>query len=315
MPKSRLRKWIVRILIFLLSLVALFFLVVIPVFITHVMTHAHSRPGDAKITTTPQDLGVAYRDITFLATSGPGDSLVTISGWYLPRENPKGIIIYAHGLFRSRNETLKRAVNLWHGGYAAVIFDFRRHGKSGDAKTGMGYLERFDVLGAVAFARDSLQLHVPIVTYGVSMGAAATILANAETDDVDAMIIDSSFLSFDHTIDHHLKLWLGWPRFPIGTLVAALAKFRIGFRADDFDMRLALDKMTPRPTMFIAGEKDNRMPPAVAKELYSHCRDPLKKFLLVPDAGHGHAYDVAPNLFVSEIIAFLDQALTEKNNK
>ncbi|MCA9734421.1 MAG: alpha/beta hydrolase [Deferribacteres bacterium] len=311
MPKSRLWKWISRILIVLAFLLLVFFLIVIPVFITHVMTHAQTRPMDLQIKTTPMDLGVAYNDVAFAVKTESAADSASISGWYLPKEDARGIIIYAHGLFRSRQEVLNRAVDLWNAGYAALLIDLRRHGKSTAAKSGMGYLERGDVLAAISFVKDSLKVQVPVITYGVSMGAVATLLANAETTDVDAIIIDSSFLSFDHTLDHHLKLWFGWPRFPVGTLISALAKWRIGFSSDDFDMRKALDKIGKRPVLFFAGAEDRRMPPAVARELATHCQGE-SELIIVPGARHGHAYDVDPSVFVNNITAFLDRVLKKE---
>lgn len=304
MPKSRLRKWILRILFILISLILLFFLVFIPLFVTHFMTHAGSRPMDLRITTTPQDLGAPFQDIIFPSKTPDVHDSLQISAWYMPHENPKGLIIYSHGLFRSRQEVLQRAVDLWHSGYAGLLLDFRRHGKSGDGKTSMGYLERQDVLGAIAYAKDSLNLQIPIVTYGVSMGAAATLLANSESTQVDAIIIDSSFRSFDHTVSHHLKLWLGWPRFPIGSIITVLAKWRIGFTDEQFDMRVAIDKIGARPIFVIAGEADTRMPPEIAEELYSHCQGE-KQLYIVPDARHGRAYEVDPTGFVERVDRFL----------
>lgn len=314
MPKSRLRKWISRILITLFTLIILFFLVVIPLFVTHFMTHARTRPMDLKIKTTPQDFGVPFREITFPAAHTPPDTVVTLSGWLLPHEQSKGVIILAHGLFRSRQEVLARACDLWRIGYTTLVFDFRRHGRSGNGKTSLGYLERRDVLGAIAFARDSLDQNLPLITYGVSMGAAATALANCESADVDALIIDSCFLSFDHTITHHMKLWLGWPRFPIGTIISGLAKWRIGFSGEAFDLRRALDRIGKRPVLVIGGQADKRMPPEVTRELFGHVQGE-KQLYLVPGARHGKAYEVDPQKFTGTIDDFLQRVLQKKNSR
>ncbi len=309
--KNRLRKGVFTIFLILVSSTLLFFLLVIPLFVTHFMTHARTRPMDLHIQTTPSDLGVPYREVVFPAkTNSPGKH-VDISAWYLPNDKARGIIIFAHGLFRSRQEVLLRAVNLWRYDYAALVFDFRRHGLSSNGKTSLGFLEQQDVLGAISFVKDTLNLQIPLITYGVSMGAAATVLANAESNAVDALIIDSCFLSFDHTITHHIELWLGWPRFPVGSIISALAKWRIGFTAQQFDMRIALDGIGERPVLVIGGEVDNRMPPAITRELFDACQGE-KQLYLVPGARHGRAYEVDPQVFTDKIDQFLSRVISNK---
>ncbi len=303
--KRRIRKMIWMIL----GLAAFLLFVVMPCGLSYLLTHAHTRPMDLKLTSTPADFKVPYREVQFEAPEksfsqwGKG---VPISAWYLPREKPKAVILYAHGLFRSRREMLERAAWLWKHGYAGLLLDLRRHGNSGGSLSGMGYLERLDIEAAVHFIRESLRLRAPLIGFGVSMGAAAMILAAAETPEIAALIVDSSFLSFENTITHHLKLFLGLPRFPVGDLLIACTRWRLGFREGEFDMVRSLQRLQQRPILIIAGGRDRRMPVNVQRRLFESAATAKKTFFVVPEATHGAAYRTDREAYKQAVLGFLE---------
>jgi len=297
---SQLWRWVRRIFITLAILAAIFFLIVVPVVFSYLLTHAGTRSMDFKITLTPDSLGVPYRDVQFVAADG-----TVLSGWYLPKQNAPAIIIYTHGLFRSRQEMLERAAAFWHRGYAGLLIDLRRHGRSAGNLSSMGYLERLDVAGAAKFIRDSLQVNTPIVGFGVSMGAAATLLAAAETPDLSALIIDSSFLSFEATIVHHLKMFFGLPRFPLADEVIFFTRQKVGFKNEDFDMLQALHRIGNRPILFIAGEADARMPLEDARRLVAAAETSQKSLVIIPGATHGAGHRTNPAMYEKAVADFL----------
>jgi fermentation-respiration switch protein FrsA (DUF1100 family) len=281
-------------------LVFLFFFAVVPFFFSHVITHAGSRPMDRDIKTSAIPEGLTAQEISFKSSDG-----VPLSGWYFPREEAPAVIVYCHGLFRSRLEMLARAEKFWQAGYAGLLLDFRRHGKSGGELTSMGYLERLDVIGAVHFLVDSLQLKCPIVVHGVSMGAAAALLAAAEDSAIAGLIVDSSFLSFDETIIHHAKTWLGLPKFPIVDELILFTKWRVGFDSEDFDLRRAVQKIGDRPILFFAGGADTRMPTEIAKALYDASPSTHKRLKIIENASHGKAFETDPETYTQAVLNFL----------
>ena len=303
-------RWVRRILLFTGILLVFFVLVVVPYGFSYLLTHARSGPRDLQISTTPAAYQVPFQEIQFAAAGAAGDGQVTptLSGWYLPKQNARGVIIYAHGLFKSRQEILDRAALLWNRGYAGVLFDFRRHGKSNGELSSIGYLERLDVEGAVRFVRGQVDSTLPIIGYGVSMGAVATALAAAETPEIRALILDSSYLSFDETIVHHLNLWFGLPRFPLADTVILFTRLRVGFKSEDFDVRRALQKIGDRPVLFIAGGADTRMPPELAQQLLAASPSAEKSLVVIPNATHGAAFRTAPAEYEKVVLDFLERA-------
>ena len=282
----------------------LFIFVIAPFIFSHILTHASSRPTDSEINTSALATDIAYREVEFNSADG-----VKLSGWYLPRENSPVTIIYCHGLFRSRLEMLERAEKFSQEGYAGLLMDFRSHGKSGKAMTSMGYLERFDIIGAVRYLKDSLRIQTPVVVYGVSMGAAAALLAAADDSVIAGLIIDSSFLSFDETITHHAKLFFKLPQFPVASALIMFTKWRVGFNSADFDLRHAVQKIGDRPILFIAGGADTRMPPEIAKTLYDASPSTHKNIVIIPNATHGKAFNTEPETCTKAILDCLQKVV------
>ena len=82
-----------------------------------------------------------------------------------------------HGYGHSRAQLLPHADFLHQAGFSVLLFDFRAHGRSAGTITTFGFLERWDVLGAVKFLQDR-QIH-RIGLLGFSLGGISAILSTA----------------------------------------------------------------------------------------------------------------------------------------
>lgn len=301
---------VVRKLAYLVCTLALLIVVGLPLLLSFAVTKAGTRPDERRRTDTPAAAGATYQDVSFSSTDGN-----QLSGWYLPAREHAVNVIMTHGLFRSRYEMLARGLELWRAGYGVLLYDLRRHGQSPAEFSTIGYDERHDVEAAITFMR----FFAPgqkLVLMGVSMGAAATLLAAAEMPDephVVGIIAESSFLSFADTVRHHVALirlprGAGVPAFPFATLLLKFTAWRMGFRPDDFDVLRAVRKVE-RPILFIGGTNDERMPnETVLEPLYAAAPNPRKRKLIVNGATHGHAYDQDPSGYMTAVLAFLQMA-------
>jgi pimeloyl-ACP methyl ester carboxylesterase len=305
--KRRWTKWLVRVIVAIAVLVVVLIYGIGPFLLSRAITSAGTRPQDRVLTETPKDLGAEYKDVEFYTSDG-----VRISGWLLESRGRGATIIYSHGLFRSRRELRERAVDLWRLGYGALLYDSRNHGDSGRAITSLGYHERLDVEGAIRFLRDGARSSDKIVLLGVSMGAAADLLAAAETPDVAAVVSDSSFLTFKDTVAHHVKLFLRLPSFPLANEFDYFISHRAAFDASALSPLEAVKELGPRPVLFIAGAHDPRMPPSIADQLYRASSSPKSQILIIdgPDSNrHGHSYYVDGSLYIGRVSQFLDSVL------
>jgi fermentation-respiration switch protein FrsA (DUF1100 family) len=282
-------------------LVGVFFIAFLPWFFTRIITTSRYHFPDPNDGKTPKSYGLEFRWIQFNAADG-----VPLRGWYVPASGqPHGTIIYLHGQNRTRVEMLPAASFACSLGYNGLLFDLRHQGLSGGEISTLGYQERLDVLGALRFARDEEKAESPFIFWGVSMGAAAGLMAAADSPDVDAVISDSSFLSFSDVIIHHAKLFLHLPKFPISEEVIYLVSRRGQFSPADFDLEKAVQRINPRPVLFVAVEGDRRMPPDIARALYSRSTSPLKSLAILPGNRHGEGFALATQQYQRAVTDFL----------
>lgn len=74
-----------------------------------------------------------------------------------------------------------------------MAFDLSSQGKSDGDLITLGLNEKYDLLGAVSYLKSRDHTGDNIGVIGFSMGAATTLLAANENDDIKAVIADSPF--------------------------------------------------------------------------------------------------------------------------
>ena len=288
-------------LIFLALLAVIFFFVVVPGFFSHILTRGGFNYHDPNNGKAPISFGMESRWAEFRSSDG-----ITLKGWYIPAPGPaRGTIIYCHGLNRSKVEMLPRAQFGHELGYNGLLFDVRHHGQSGGEVTTLGYNERLDVLGAVRYALEVEKAERPIILWGVSMGAVASLLAAADSPDVAAVISDSAFLSLADTVRHHWKLFIHLPSFPIAEEVIYATGWRGNFPPGALDSETAVDRIGPRPILFVAVQGDRRMPPDIAQKLYARAQSPSKQILILPGKRHGEGFNQSREAYAKAVQDFL----------
>ena len=218
------------------------------------------------------------------------------------------VIVFLHGLNRSRLEHLERAAEANKRGYGVLLFDLRNHGQSGPAYTTLGVKESRDVCAAREFLKKKAEGRAQVL-WGVSLGASTALLAEPRCPGSAAIVSDSSLLSFSETIRHHFHLIFRLPSFPIADLIIQLTCLRMGFRPVEGDVEKAVSKLGQVPVLFIAGGADARMPPALAERLSSSASSPAKELLVVPGAGHGQAFAHDRDTYLKKTFDFLDRTV------
>jgi alpha-beta hydrolase superfamily lysophospholipase len=273
------------------------FLVVLPVLGSFLITNSRFQFRE-RGPKTPDAAGLSVTPVEFASQDG-----ISLRGWWNAGDASKPVIIFVHGLNRSRLEMLERAADANHRGYGVLLFDLRNHGESGRAYTTIGIFESRDVCAASQFVKNQDSRRA-LVVWGVSMGASSSILAAKQCAGFSAIISDSSFLSFRETIAHHLKLLFGLPAFPIANLIVVLTSYRVGFDPEDGNVESAI-RVVNTPILFISGGADRRMPPALAGRMFQAARSPLKKLLVIPNAGHGEAFATDRATYLNSVYSFL----------
>ena len=274
----------------------------IPFLFAQLISGAGTRPQDVRQTLDPEEFGCRFEEVVFKSRDG-----IDVAGWWMDGDPQKTAFVIAHGLFRDRKEVTERGCQLRQLGHSVLVYDLRGHGKSGHGPITMGYQERFDVQGAAEFVlqRQSSALAV----MGISMGAAASLMAVSEmTNAPGAIIADSSFTSLRDTVREHTRLFVGLPGFPFADIfVWNLA--RLGdFSADAFDLPRVFRKSGNwPPTLLIYGSEDERMPAETARSLFEALPTPRKQLVFFEQANHGDAWEADPDRYLSTITSFLQE--------
>ncbi|MBD5133867.1 MAG: alpha/beta hydrolase [Clostridiales bacterium] len=201
-------------------------------------------------------------------------------------------------------------------GWHVLMPDQRGHGRSEGDYVGWGYDERLDLVGWCNYIARK-DPGAEIVLHGVSMGAAAVLMATGGVlpRQVKAAVSDCAYTSIEAELRHQLGRG-GGPSVrvpvPAGVLFSALRKTAL--RRAGFDLRDAAPiqavAQSATPTLFIHGVEDDFVPAAMMGKLHQAARCP-KSFLWVPGAGHAEAVGTDEGLYWTAVSTFLGDFFPE----
>jgi len=250
--QRRLRPFIIVILVLALLSAA------IATYVGWKLTH----PEPKLLTDSPEQHGLSFEQVQFESQNKD----VMLKGWFLPAADPsipaKMNIIFAHGYRENRLQTnaeaLKLAKELVTQGYNVLMFDFRNSGESDGSVTTVGYLEKYDLLGAVDWTR--ARHPGKIALHGFSMGATASLLAAAEDPQIAGVVADSPFNHLGRYLEENLPVWSHLPDFPFTPLILGILPPLTGIDTGQVDALAAVDRIYPRPVLFIHSADDSSIP-------------------------------------------------------
>jgi pimeloyl-ACP methyl ester carboxylesterase len=298
MNRATVLRWFRRLIVAVAAFVFLILFVVLPVGGSFLITNSRFRFRE-RGAADPLAFGLSVTPAEFNSSDG-----VPLRGWWSAGDPAQPVIIFSHGLSRSRVELLERAAESNRRGYGVLLFDLRNHGESGEAYTTLGIHESRDVCGAGDFAKEKAAGR-PQILWGVSLGAASALLGAKRCPGFAAVISDSSFLSIRETVGRHLRLIFGLPAFPFANLIVAITELRMGFDADEGDVEAAVREIDA-PILFVAGGADRRMPPVLAERMLNAARNSNKQLLVIPAAGHGQAFSTDRETYLNSVYRFVE---------
>jgi pimeloyl-ACP methyl ester carboxylesterase len=249
---------------------------------------------------TAAELSPEVQEVTTTTSDG-----LTVSAWWWPVAHEAGApVILVHGLGGTRAD-MWRAINLAHGlGRSTLAIDLRGHGRSAASLTSFGWRERLDVEAWIGWLQAQEGAGTRPVLWGTSMGAVACLLAAEEDQQVSGVIADAPFDTLRHTLVRHAALLYHLPDSPLISLVAWRICAEDAVPVDEIDCLKAAQKIHV-PMLFIAGELDERMPPADVRSIYDAAAGP-KAWFLVEKAGHSWR-PFHPD-FCAAVTAYLQQS-------
>lgn len=230
----------------------------------------------------PGSIGLSFETVSFQTSD-----TVKLSGWFIPSDDARGVILFCHGNAGNISHRLE-SIQIFHQlGLAVFIFDYRGYGQSeGKPSEGGTYT---DAEAAWRYLVEERKVDPNrIIIFGRSLGGAvAAWLAQSRTPG--ALILESTFTSVS---DIAAKLY---PYLP----VRLLSRFK-------YDTAGYLDKVRS-PVLIVHSREDEMMPFGHGQRLFERAMEP-KIFLEISGSHNegfitsGKRYEEGLNAFISEHI-------------
>lgn len=232
----------------------------------------------------PSERGLGFEDVKFKTEDD-----VTLTGWYIPAEQPsQKAIVVVHGHGGNKNGGLRYAQSLHKEGFNLLLFDLRVHTNTDQAFSSMGYHEKKDVHAAVRFAESRGNEKIGVLAF--SLGASTAINAMAENDSIDAGVFNSGYANVSDVLAEVGKADYGLPRWPLIPMVMTVAGLRGDFDADEVNAEDKIALISPRPVFIIHCTGDDYVYFHHGQRLFEAAKDP-KQFWAPACEGHVKAWN------------------------
>jgi fermentation-respiration switch protein FrsA (DUF1100 family) len=191
-----------------------------------------------------------------------------------------------------------------------LAFEYYGHGAAVGTRITLGYRERDDFFGALAYAkRQAPDTHLGVLAY--SMGAAVAILCSAHAPEVEALIADSAFATHTSVIHYNVRRTLRlssspplvWLATSITWLGDRLLGWLMGYRFHQVEPVREIAYLAPRPLLLIHGGRDQMVDPLDAQILATAAGTPTTLWI-VPEADHCGAYFADRAAYIERVLSF-----------
>lgn len=263
-----------------------------------------SNPTVAPLYSNPlQAKGMAYEDIIFPAK----DNSRMMQGWYIPAPNSRKTIVFSHGYGANREESWIPAYDLANyahrQGFNVILFDYGFASQTNRGIATGGKTESQQLLGAIQLAKQRGAQE--IIVWGFSMGAGTALQAGLQTRDVDAMILDSTFLLDPDTLYHNIHNQINLPRHPSLEILELLFPVLNGTSLQQIPYRQVKAEHYPFPIFFIHGTSDEKAPYPIVEALAANQTNPASTVWIVEKGLHELIFREHPREYLRKVSLFL----------
>lgn len=220
-------------------------------------------------------------------------------------------VVLAHGFYNHKDAWIfKKIAEAFSRDFDVICFDFRGHGKSSGLFTWTSK-ECADLEAVVRYAKRCGYESIGLM--GFSLGAAVSLIETAQNPDIKTVIAVSTPSDF-WKINYHF-----WKPSMLDDL-----KLNIGYKAKGKGVRPShlwhskiapidiVDRISPRPVLFLHGAEDWLIHPAHSRALYEKAGEP-KELVILEKAGHAETmFDQQPDLFMKPCLDWFARTLKEE---
>lgn len=246
----------------------------------------------------------------------PSHDGLRLHGQLLQQPDAKGTILLFHGYRSSWISDFSIVLPYYYSlGYNLLAVDERSHGASEGTYITFGVKERRDVQTWAAYAAMHFGPAHPLILDGLSMGAAAVLMASSLElpPSVRGIIADSGFSSPYAVMKHVFRVHVRFlPAAPLLALVNGFTRLFAGFSLTEASAPEAVSH-TSLPLLLIHGKADTFVPYSMAQEIYDACPG-KKQLVLVDGAKHGYSYLVDRPRVQAAVCSFLKECITQEES-
>ncbi|NOU76781.1 alpha/beta fold hydrolase [Paenibacillus sp. LMG 31458] len=240
----------------------------------------------------------------------------TIRGSFFPASGLSGkasnkTIIVVHGYTSNRlvkGRTPKLVEHFVPKGYNVLAFDLSSQGKSDGDLITLGLNEKYDLLGAVSYLKSRDHTGDNIGVIGFSMGAATSLLAASESDDIEAVIADSPFRNAGLFLREGLPFFSGLPAIPFSYTSTWMANWVFKVDLDSISPMDAVKKMQDKPVLLIHGTGDQQISYKNTEAIFESLKDdPYAEAWYPHNTEHIDAINHYPTEYFQRVDRFMDK--------
>jgi fermentation-respiration switch protein FrsA (DUF1100 family) len=236
---------------------------------------------------------------------------------YIPVQGAtKGTVVFSHGVTMSHITSIKYMRLFYEQGYHCLVYDHRRHGRSGGKYTTYGYYEKYDLQTVVEWLEKTKGFHGKLGIHGESMGAAIVLLYAGMGGKADFYIADCPYTTILDQLLYRMKVEYKISFAPLMHAVSWIISLRAGFALRDVNCLEAAGRVH-KPVLFIHGSEDDYVPTEMCKSLFDAKPEP-RGLYLVPNAGHARAFAANPEEYGKVVFSFINRyfpdSIEHKNN-
>ena len=234
------------------------------------------------LTTDPGNIGLSFENVSFETTDG-----VKLSGWFIPCEGARGVILFCHGNAGNICHRLDSIQKFHQLGLDVFIFDYRGYGQSEGKPSESGTYRDADAAWRY-LVEERRANSDKIIIFGRSLGGAVAAW-QARSHTPGALILESTFTSVP---DIAAKLY---PYLP----VKLMSRFK-------YDTVGYLEGVNC-PVLIVHSPNDEMMPFSHGQRLFETAKEP-KEFLEISGSHNegfitsGKRYEEGLNAFISEYL-------------
>jgi fermentation-respiration switch protein FrsA (DUF1100 family) len=227
-----------------------------------------------------------------------------IHAYYIPAKQADKYMIFCHGVTVNKINSIKYSNLFLKRGFNVIIYDHRRHGRSGGKTTSYGYYEKHDLKAVVDWVKMRFGADKLIGIHGESMGAATLLQYAGDIEDgADFYIADCPFSDFRAQLSYRLHVEFKLPSWPLLPLASSLLKIRDGYRIDEVSPIRCVGCIK-NPVLFIHSKPDDYILAAMTEELYQQKQGP-KQLFLAENGAHALSYEENTEAYEEAIDRFL----------